>query len=130
MGKEDIVQYNLRLNLNNPYDLQLHQAILNASLDIYKSKNNYLKKVAYRGIFGNRDTTENVLPNGDAVTKRDIELLEEKMKMWVENQVLKETLSVICTAFSGKMSLAINNTDAEITEELDEAVADAALGYF
>ena len=49
MANEDIVQHSFRLNLNNPRDLKLHQAIMSASMEIYKSKNNYIRKAAYKG---------------------------------------------------------------------------------
>ena len=58
MANEDIVQHSFRLNLNNPRDLKLHQAIMSASMEIYKSKNNYIRKAAYRGIFGESESLE------------------------------------------------------------------------
>ena len=83
MAKDDVVQYNIRLNLNNPRDLKLHQAIMNANMDIYKSKNNYLRKVAYRGIFGDSEGLEaedDIVDLSQLVTKKELEELERRIK--------------------------------------------------
>ena len=60
MGKEDVFQHNFRLNLNNPMDLRIHQQLLNINLDAYKSKNNYMVRKLYQGIFGEGDGLEEI----------------------------------------------------------------------
>lgn len=135
MAKDDnIVQHNIRLNLNNPNDLLLHQAILSANMEIYKSKNNYLRKIAYRGVFGDDndidDGSASVNPTRVATTK-DLEQLEEKMQMWTRSMYMQEILPYI-SALSVNKGIVPGNAYMEESKEteIDEAVESAALAYF
>ena len=134
MAKEDIVQYNFRLNLNNPYDLKLHQALMNANMDIYKSKNNYLRKVVYRGIFGNMDGIEDeteIVDFNQFVLKKELEEVERRIRDsilremfgWVFSSVPmnKPTFNVVSSEEPGNSSEM---------DEVDNAVTEAAIGYF
>ena len=131
MAKDEIVQYNIRLNLNNPNHLRLHQAILNANMEIYKSKNNYLRKVAYRGIFGeceNLDEENDIVDLSQLVTKKE---LEEQVKK-IKESVMQEMLGMMFSFMAGKtpMISAIPRVEEPEEDTVDDAVADAALGYF
>ena len=131
MAKDEIVQYNIRLNLNNPNHLRLHQAILNANMEIYKSKNNYLRKVAYRGIFGESESLDeenDIVDLSQLVTKKE---LEEQVKK-VKESVMREMIGMMLSFMAGKTPMISAIPRAEEPEEdaVDDAVADAALGYF
>ncbi len=133
MAKDDIVQYNIRLNLNNPYDLKLHQAIMNANMDIYKSKNNYLRKVAYRGVFGTADGGEDetdIVDFSQFVSKKELEETERRVK----DAVIREMFGwMFATGPGNKTSVAMipmPEPEQEEEAEVDEAVAEAAVGYF
>jgi len=134
MAKDDIVQHNIRLNLNNPYDLKLHQAIMNANMDIYKSKNNYLRKVAYRGIFGDTDGFEEkteIVDFNQFVLKKELNELERR----VRDSILREmfgwvfsSVAVSKPSYKGGTYEEPGN-DSEV-DEVDDAVTEAAIGYF
>ncbi len=131
MAKDDIVQHNIRLNLNNPYDLKLHQAIMNANMDIYKSKNNYLRKVAYRGIFGDTDGFEEeteIVDFNQFVLKKELNELERR----VRDSILREMFGwVFSSVPMNRPSFAVDTpTESEESSEVDDAVAEAAIGYF
>ena len=135
MAKDDnIVQHNIRLNLNNPNDLLLHQAILSASMEIYKSKNNYLRKIAYRGVFGDDsdidDGNVGVNPTRVATTK-DLEQLEEKMQMWTRSLCMQEIFPYIGILSANKGTVPGNAcVETSKEPEIDEALESAALAYF
>ena len=131
MAKDEIVQYNIRLNLNNPNHLRLHQAILNANMEIYKSKNNYLRKVAYRGIFGESESLDeenDIVDLSQLVTKKE---LEEQVKK-IKESVMREMIGMMLSFMAGKTPMISEIPRVEEPEEdtIDDAVADAALGYF
>lgn len=131
MAKDDIVQHNIRLNLNNPYDLKLHQAIMNANMDIYKSKNNYLRKVVYRGIFGDTDGIEEeteIVDFNQFVSKKELEEAERR----VRDSILREMFGwVFSSVPMNRPSFAVDTpTELEESSEVDDAVAEAAIGYF
>jgi len=131
MAKDEIVQYNIRLNLNNPNHLRLHQAILNANMEIYKSKNNYLRKVAYRGIFGESESLDeenDIVDLSQLVTKKE---LEEQVKK-IKESVMREMIGMMLSFMAGKTPMISTIPRGEEPEEdtVDDAVADAALGYF
>ena len=131
MAKDDIVQHNIRLNLNNAYDLKLHQAIMNANMDIYKSKNNYPRKVVYRGIFGDTDGIEEeteIVDFNQFVSKKELEEVERR----VRDSILREMFGwVFSSVPMNRPSFAVDiPTEPEESSEVDDAVAEAAIGYF
>lgn len=131
MAKDEIVQYNIRLNLNNPNHLRLHQAILNANMEIYKSKNNYLRKVAYRGIFGESeglDEEDGIVDLSQLVTKKELEEQVKKIKESVTQEMLRMMFSFM--AGNTPMISAMPRLEEPEEDAVDDAVADAALGYF
>ena len=131
MAKDEVVQYNIRLNLNNPNHLRLHQAILNANMEIYKSKNNYLRKVAYRGIFGEPeglDEEDDIVDLSQLVTKKELENAEKRIK----DSIMQEMLGMMFSSMAGRtpMISAMPRVEEKEEDTVDDAVADAALGYF
>ena len=133
MGKEDVFQHNFRLNLNNPMDLRIHQQLLNINLDAYKSKNNYMVRKLYQGIFGEGDGLEEIKTEpGKADTLISMEELEDMEKRITEkimNKVMKTLFDMACDR--GVKLPEPSSDDTEEDEELiDESIADAALGYF
>lgn len=87
--KTNIFVHNLRLNLDHDEDLQLHGALMNFDENNYKSKNDYLKKMACDGIFGdanNRRRASKMIGDADFVT---MDVLEQRLSK-VVSDVLKE----------------------------------------
>ena len=130
MANEDIVQHSFRLNLNNPRDLKLHQAIMSASMEIYKSKNNYIRKAAYRGIFGESESLESeeeIVDLSQLATKKELENAEKRIK----DSIMQEMFGMMLTSMAGRTPVVGIVPKVEEQEDaIDDAVADAALGYF
>ena len=133
MGKEDVFQHNFRLNLNNPMDLRIHQKLLNINLDAYKSKNNYMVKKMYQGIFGEGDGLEEIkVGPGKAdtlISREELEDMEKRITEKVMNKVMKTLFDMVCDR--GVKLPEPSGDDTEEDEELiNESIADEALGYF
>ena len=133
MGKEDVFQHNFRLNLNNPMDLRIHQQLLNINLDAYKSKNNYMVRKLYQGIFGEGDGLEEIKAEpGKAdtlISREELEDMEKRIREKSVNKVMKTLFDMV--GDRGGMLPEPSGDDTEEDEELiDESIADAALGYF
>ena len=133
MGKEDVFQHNFRLNLNNPMDLRIHQQLLNINLDAYKSKNNYMVRKLYQGIFGEGDGLEEIKTETGKVDtlirREELEDMEKRITEKIMNKVMKILFDMVCDR--GVKLPEPSSDDTEEDEELiDESIADAALGYF
>ena len=131
MGKEDVFQHNFRLNLNNPMDLRIHQQLLNINLDAYKSKNNYMVRKLYQGIFGEGDGLEEIKPGkaDTLISREELEDMEKRITEKIMNKVMKTLFDMVCDR--GVKLPEPSGDDTEEDEELiDESIADAALGYF
>ena len=133
MGKEDVFQHNFRLNLNNPMDLRIHEQLLNINLDAYKSKNNYMVRKLYQGIFGEGDGLEEIKTEpGKAdtlISREELEDMEKRITEKIMNKVMKTLFDMVCDR--GVKLPEPSSDDTEEHEELiDESIADAALGYF
>lgn len=133
MGKEDVFQHNFRLNLNNPMDLRIHQQLLNINLDAYKSKNNYMVRKLYQGIFGEGDGLEEIKEEprktGMLISREELEDMEKRITEKIMNKVMKTLFDMVCDR--GVKLPEPSGDDTEEDEELiDESIADAALGYF
>lgn len=133
MGKEDVFQHNFRLNLNNPMDLRIHQQLLNINLDVYKSKNNYMVRKLYQGIFGEGDGLEEIKEEaGKAdtlISREELEDMEKRITEKVMNKVMKTLFDMVCDR-GVKLPEPSGDDTEEDVELIDESIADAALGYF
>ena len=121
MAIEDIYQHHFRLNLNNPYHLKLHRELIRINKDVYKSKNEYVIRKLYAGIFGSEDEivqAEKVSPD-KYITKQ----LEDRIVQRVTEKLLEK--------FMSKPEERVELQDVlSVGEEIDEELADAAIGYF
>ena len=133
MGKEDVFQHNFRLNLNNPMDLRIHQQLLNINLDAYKSKNNYMVRKLYQGIFGEGDGLEEIkTETGKAdmlISREELEDMEKRITEKIMNKVMKTLFDMVCDR-GVKLPVPSGDDTEEDEELIDESIADAALGYF
>ena len=133
MGKEDVFQHNFRLNLNNPMDLRIHQQLLNINLDAYKSKNNYMVRKLYQGIFGEGDGLEEIkTETGKAdtlISREELEDMEKRITEKIMNKVMKTLFDMVCDR-GVKLPEPSGDDTEEAVELIDESIADAALGYF
>ena len=133
MGKEDVFQHNFRLNLNNPMDLRIHKQLLNINLDVYKSKNNYMVRKLYQGIFGGGDGLEEIRVEAgkapEMISRGELEDMEKRITENVMNKVMKVLFDMVCDR-AVKLPEPSSDETGEDEEQIDESIADAALGYF
>ena len=90
--KEEVVQYNVRLNLSNPKHLEIFEKLNDLNLDIHKSKNNFIVESLYKNILSYKGEG---LSNSDKAieyaTKADLEALERR----ITEIFMKEVISVM-----------------------------------
>lgn len=90
--KEEVVQYNVRLNLSNPKHLEIFEKLNDLNLDIHKSKNNFIVESLYKNILSYKGEG---ISNSDKpieyATKADLEDLERRMT----EIFMKEVISVM-----------------------------------
>lgn len=121
MKKEDVYQHPLRLSLNNPEHLKLHKQLLNVNKDIYKSKNDFMVRKLYEGVFG--DEKE--------LTGKTLKELEDKITVRVVKELLQTIFSVIGTGMdTNKMEVPTRAYDSRGTDIVSDSMASVALDYF
>lgn len=90
--KEEVVQYNVRLNLSNPKHLEIFEKLNDLNLDIHKSKNNFIVESLYKNILSYKG--EGISNSDKAIeyaTKADLEALERR----ITEIFMKEVISVM-----------------------------------
>ena len=90
--KEEVVQYNVRLNLSNPKHLEIFEKLNDLNLDIHKSKNNFIVESLYKNILSYKG--EGISNSDKAIeyaTKADLEALERR----ITDIFMKEVISVM-----------------------------------
>ena len=90
--KEEVVQYNVRLNLSNPKHLEIFEKLNDLNLDIHKSKNNFIVESLYKNILSYKG--EGISNSDKAIeyaTKADLEDLERR----ITEIFMKEVISVM-----------------------------------
>lgn len=113
--KEDIFQYNMRLNLNNPKHLEIFHKLNDLNLDIHKSKNNFIIDSVYKNLKSYSDeeltnTSFEEKKRGDEyVTKKELDELERR----ITDIFMKEVISVMLIKI-GQM-----NTDSKMAVQND-----------
>lgn len=130
MAKEDIFQHSLRLNLNNPKHLKIHQVLMNIDADTYGSKNNYMVNVLYDAFMSGR--AEDSSCEEFILTREERKSIEKNITEKVMNEVLKTLLNmVVSNAPQKAYQMPVGQVELpEEEEEIDEAVVEAALAYF
>ena len=118
-------QYNIRLNLGNPYHVRLHQHLKSNKGDIHVSRNEYLVQKLYEGIFGNME----------GFPKDNLKEMEERLEKRITKELLKTILGTVGTKEGIVLpSPAVTDSEEEMkketTDKFDDEVANAALGYF
>ena len=128
MAKEEIVQHNIRLNLENPIERKLHQKLIDVDLNVYKSKNRYIVQKLIRGVFGEIDELSKYEEKFFEQRKDELQLIEERIAQKVISEVLKTVLSMVA---HGGIDNTVQMEEEESAEmELDEDIVNAAMGYF
>ena len=118
-------QHNFRLKLTNPQHLKIHKQLMRINKDIYKSKNDYMIRKLYEGMFGDAEETseERFREMEERITKN---VMQQLLSAIFANGTIRLT---DISASAVKKSEAVKKKELE-TEEINGEVASVALGYF
>lgn len=112
MSSLDLYQHNMRLNLNNPKHLKIHRKLLHFNKEVYKSKNDYIIKMLYEGMFGEDESM-------------DKDFLSE-----IEERIVQRVTANLLRSLIGENGIKVPFDSTENKMGIDDEVADAAMGYF
>lgn len=141
MALEHIIKHSCRFNIKNPQHKKVNDVLVNLSPDVCKSKSQFLINAAeyYIDHFGKEAFTENLRDDSPYVTKKELNIMEEKMTEAAVTEARNEVIRLLGGALSGMAGLSIvkqaeisENEPAEVKEEYredDETVSDYALSY-
>ncbi len=115
--KEEIAQYNMRLNLTNPVHLMIHQKMRDLNTDIHKSRNQFMIESVYRNIQGYSDAR--LTNEGAAEKEADIGYATREDLRELENRLRQEFLQTIIST----MSQGSNSSISELTNTLKELLS-------
>lgn len=131
---DNIFVHNIRCNLDHEEDYELHKALMNFNQDIYKSKNDYIKKALRCAIYGDRDFEADSV--GGAKRKTFVSTDELKgILSEFKAEIMKEISEMVISLFMGKIfaqvpleTLASGVT--KTTETVDDELEATACKYF
>ena len=132
--EDNIFVHNIRCNLDHEEDYELHKALMNFNQDIYKSKNDYIKKALRFAIYGDRDFEADPI----GVAKRKTFISTEELKGILSEfkaEIMKEISEMVITLFVDKVfdHLPLERVGANAVkseEEVDDELEATACKYF
>ena len=132
--EDNIFVHNIRCNLDHEEDYELHKALMNFNQDIYKSKNDYIKKALRFAIYGDKDFEADSI----GVAKQKTFVSTEELKGILSEfkaEIMKEISEMVISLFMGKifnqLQLETLVTGAtKSTEIVDDELAATACKYF
>lgn len=98
MAKTDIVQYSLRLNLNNPDHLAVHKILKDLNRDIYKSQTVFMIKAILNYV--NAGSVERIRDESESDAWE--KAFYEKMEKSVTDKVMREMMAFLCSVMAGR----------------------------
>lgn len=137
-NSDDTIQYCMRLNLNNPEHLEVHNVLQGLNRTIHKSQNNYMIKALLYSIRNSAD--EELLTDaaikeqkkGKYVTKKELEDATIKLR----TDMMSEMVTIMCNVMSrNSENPVIEVTRKQVKEketndpEDDETLKSIALGW-
>lgn len=132
--EDNIFVHNIRCNLDHEEDYELHKALMNFNQDIYKSKNDYIKKALRFAIYGDKDFEADSI----GVAKQKTFVSTEELKGILsefKTEIMKEISEMVISLFMGKIfnqlpleTLVTGATKS--TEIVDDELAVTACKYF
>lgn len=131
--EDNIFVHNIRCNLDHEEDYELHKALTNFNQDIYKSKNDYIKKALRFAIYGDRDFEADSI----GVAKRKTFVSTEELKGILSEfkaEIMKESSEMVISLFMGKIfnQLPLETLAsgvAKTTETVDDELEATACKY-
>lgn len=136
-NKYDVVQYCLRLNLNNPKHLEVHNILQNLNKDMHKSQNAFMVAAIIRNSANYSD--EELLTEAAAEKKNREKFITkgefEKLKDDLRNELMKEITALLISSLSkGNIDVKGITSSAEpksdtCVGEYDETLADLSKSW-
>lgn len=135
---DDIIQYTMRLNLNNPEHLEVHDVLQGLNREVHKSQNNFIINALLSNIRSSSD--EELLTDaaiteqrkGRYVTRRELDELIFKLKA----EIMREVVAVVCSTLSRNSEVQAleatkkpDNEEVESDEEEDDTLKAIALSW-
>lgn len=125
-NKYDVVQYCLRLNLNNPKHLEVHNILQNLNKDMHKSKNAFMVAAIIRNAANYSD--EELLTEAAAEKKNREKFITkgefEKLKDDLRNELMKEITALLIS------SLSKGNAAVKVITSSEEPKSDTGIGEY
>ena len=131
---DNIFVHNIRCNLDHEEDYELHKALMNFDQDIYKSKNDYIKKALRFAIYGDRAFEVDSV----GVAKRKTFVATEELKVILSEfkaEIMKEISEMVISLYMGKIlgQLPLETLASGVvktTEMVDDELEATACKYF
>ena len=124
MAKTDIVQYSLRLNLNNPDHLAVHNILKDLNHDIYKSQTVFMIKAILNYV--NAGSAEKMKDESESSAWE--KAFYEKLEKSVTDKVMREMTAFLCSVMAGRMPVqAMQQTAPAAYPDTGSAPAEEAV---
>ena len=129
--KSNVIQHNIRLNLDVPEHLEVNGYVMNADPKRFKSKNAYIIEALLAGApIVERGGSDLAVTLTEEQLETVIDKVTECIKENVMNEVLKILLNLVTTKQAGVPFVQTEPKEQTIEEEIDAGLADLALDYF
>ena len=129
--KSNVMQHNLRLNLDIPEHLEVNGYVMNADPKRFKSKNAYIVEALLAGApIVERGGNDLEVTLTEEQLEKVIAKVTERIKENVMNEVLRILLNLVTTKQTGVPFFQTESGEQTIEEEIDAGLADLALDYF
>lgn len=131
MGKSNVANHSLRLNLDNEQHRRVEKVLAGLNLDVHKSINQFLVEAAdsyIRRLEGTDLLYEDVMKKADSpyITKAEL----DKAKGEIKDELQREMISILASSLlAGKVAQKPETkTVMEVSEEREETADETMMG--
>lgn len=131
MGKSNVANHSLRLNLDNEQHRRVEKVLAGLNLDVHKSINQFLVEAAdsyIRRLEGTDLLYEDVVKKADSpyITRAEL----DKAKVEIKDEIQREMISILASSLlAGKAAqMPETKTVMEVPEEREETADETMMG--
>lgn len=131
MGKSNVANHSLRLNLDNEQHRRVEKVLAGLNLDVHKSINQFLVEAAdsyIRRLEGTDLLYEDVVKKADSpyITREEL----DKAKVEIKDEIQREMISILASSLlAGKAAqMPETKTVMEVPEEREETADETMMG--
>lgn len=131
MGKSNVANHSLRLNLDNEQHRRVEKVLAGLNLDVHKSINQFLVEAAdsyIRRLEGTDLLYEDVVKKVDSpyITRAEL----DKAKVEIKDEIQREMISILASSLlAGKAAqMPETKTVVEVPEEREETADETMMG--